>query len=142
VSAEKHLSTIEKILFLKSVDIFAHATIEELGRIAALMQEVSFQAGATIIRQGEPVDAIYLVLKGRVTVDHNGAKIRELGEKEAFATVAALDLEPAAHRVTALEPVHALKLNALDFHEILAQDYALVRAVFRVLSRLIRDDVR
>ena len=72
-------------------------------------------------------------------VEKNGVKIREIGEKETFATVAALDLEPAAHTVKALEPVHALKLNALDFHEVLAQDYALVRSVFRVLSRLIRD---
>ncbi len=136
---ETHLSTIEKILFLKSVDIFAHTTIEELGRIATLTQEVRFKAGETIFREGEPVDALYLVLKGRVMVEKNGVKIREIGEKETFATVAALDLEPAAHTVKALEPVHALKLNALDFHEVLAQDYALVRSVFRVLSRLIRD---
>ena len=136
---ETHLSTIEKILFLKSVDVFAHTTIEELGRIATLTQEVRFKAGETIFREGEPVDALYLVLKGRVMVEKNGVKIREIGEKETFATVAALDLEPAAHTVKALEPVHALKLNALDFHEVLAQDYALVRSVFRVLSRLIRD---
>lgn len=136
---DTHLSTIEKILFLKSVDIFAHTTIEELGRIATLTQEVRFKAGETIFREGEPVEALYLVLKGRVMVEKSGVKIREIGEKETFATVAALDLEPAAHTVKALEPVHALKLNALDFHEVLAQDYALVRSVFRVLSRLIRD---
>jgi CRP-like cAMP-binding protein len=139
VIEETHLSTIEKILFLKSVDIFAHTTIEELGRIATLTQEVRFKAGETIFREGEPVEALYLVLKGRVMVEKSGVKIREIGEKETFATVAALDLEPAAHTVKALEPLHALKLNALDFHEILAQDYALVRSVFRVLSRLIRD---
>jgi len=133
-----NLSTIEKILFLKSVDVFAHTTIEELGRIATLTQEVRFQPGETIFREGDPVDALYLMLKGRVMEEKDGVKIREIGEKETFATLAALDLEPAAHTVKALEPVHALKLNALDFHEILAQDYALVRSVFRLLSRLIR----
>ena len=133
------LSTIEKILFLKSVDVFAHTTIEELGRIATLTQEVRFEPGETIFREGDPVDALYLMLKGRVMVEKGGVKIREIGEKETFATLAALDLEPADHTVKALEPVHALKLNALDFHEILAQDYALVRSVFRVLSQLIRN---
>ena len=136
---EARLSTIEKILFLKSVDIFAHTTIEELGRIATLTQEVRFKTGETIFREREPVDALYLVLKGHVMVEKDGVRIREIGERETFATLAALDLEPAAHTVKALEPVHALKLNALDFHEILSQDYALVRSVFRVLSRLIRD---
>jgi len=134
-----NLSTIEKILFLKSVDVFAHTTIEELGRIATLTQEVRFQPGETIFREGDLVDALYLVLKGRVMVEKDGVKIREIGEKETFATLAALDLEPAAHTVKALEPVHALKLNAMDFHEILSQDYALVRSVFRVLNRLIRE---
>jgi CRP/FNR family transcriptional regulator len=133
-----NLSTIEKILFLKSVDIFAHTTIEELGRIATLTQEVRFQPGETIFRQGDPVDALYLLLKGRAMVEKDGVKVREIGEKETFAILAALDLEPAAHTVKALELVHALKLNAMDFHEILSQDYALVRSVFRVLSRLIR----
>jgi cAMP-dependent protein kinase regulator len=139
VSGEKSLSTIEKILFLKSVDLFAHASIEELGRIAALTEEVRFEAGATILREGEPVDAIYLILRGRAVVEKNGVRLRELGETQGFATVAALDLLPAEHTVTSLEPLQALKLEVGDFHEILSQDYALVRAVFRVLGRLIRE---
>jgi len=136
---EQRLSTLEKVLFLKSLDLFEHAVIEELGRIAELTQEVGIDAGETIFREGEPVDAIYLVLKGRVTVEKNGVKIREVGEKEAFGLVAALDLAPAAHTVRAIESLHALKLNALDFHEILAQDYELVRAVLRSLCRMIRE---
>lgn len=52
------------------------------------------------------------------------------GEKQAFATVAALDLLPAEQTVTCREPVQALKIEVGDFHEILSQDYALVRAVF------------
>ena len=31
---------MEKVIFLKSVDIFKHATIEELGGVAALTEEV------------------------------------------------------------------------------------------------------
>jgi len=30
------------------VDIFEHATVEQLGRIAGLMEEVNFEAGETI----------------------------------------------------------------------------------------------
>ena len=41
MSTEKNLTTIEKVIFLKSVDIFEHATIEHLGRIAGLTEEVS-----------------------------------------------------------------------------------------------------
>lgn len=133
------LTAIEKVIFLKSVDIFNHAAIEELGSVAALTEEIHFGAGETIIREGEPTDAIYLILKGRVAVESNGQMLREVGEKQALGTVAALDLNPALHTVKAIAPVHALKLNAQDFHDILSLDFDLVRAVFRALCRLIRE---
>ncbi len=140
MSQEKELSTIEKVLFLKSIDFFADAAIEDLGRVAALTAETHFDAGETIFREGELVDAIYFVVKGRVEVQRNGKRIREIGAKEAIAIVAALDQEPAVHTVAALEPVHALKLNAPDFHDMLSVDYELVRAVFRALCGMIREN--
>ena len=133
------LTTIEKVIFLKSVDIFSHATIEELGRVAVLTEEIHFQPGDAIFREGEPVDAIYLILKGRVAVEGNGQVVREVGEKQAFGTVAALDRNPAIHTVKAIDPVHALKLNAQDFDDILSLDFELVRAVFHALCGLVRE---
>ena len=132
------LTAIEKVIFLKSVDIFKHASIEELGGVAALTKDVHFEPGETIFREGEPVDAIYLVLKGRVAVEGNGQVVREVGEKQAFGTVAALDRNPAIHTVKAIDAVYALKLNAQDFDDILSLDFELVRAIFRALCRMIR----
>ena len=134
----KKLATIEKVIFLKSVDIFSHATIEELGRIAALTEEVSFDPGETVFRKGEPTDAIYLILSGRAVIDDDGRTVREATEKQALGTVAALDRNPALHTVKAMDAVYALKLNAQDFDDILAVDFELVRAVFHALCQIIR----
>jgi CRP-like cAMP-binding protein len=133
------LTAIEKVIFLKSVDIFKHATVEELGRVAALTEEVHFNSGETIYREGEAVDAIFFLLKGHVAVERNGKEMLEVGENQAFGTVAALDRNPAVHTVKAIDPVHALKLNAQDFDEILSLDFELVQAVFRALCRMIRE---
>jgi CRP/FNR family transcriptional regulator, cyclic AMP receptor protein len=132
------LTTLEKVIFLKSVDIFKHATIEELGGVAALTEEAHFEPGEIILHEGEPTDAIYFILKGRVAAEGNGQLVHEVGEKQAFGTVAALDRNPAVHTVRAIDPVHALKLNAQDFDDILALDFELVRAVFHALCRMIR----
>jgi CRP/FNR family transcriptional regulator, cyclic AMP receptor protein len=136
---QKRLATIEKVVFLKSLDIFSHATIEELGRIAALTEEVHFDPGETIFRKGEPTDAIYLILAGRVAIEGNGQIVREVTEKQAFGTVAALDRSPALHTVKAKDAVYALKLNAQDFDDILAIDFECVRAVIHALCRIIRE---
>ena len=135
----KKLASIEKVIFLKSVDIFSHATIEELGRVAALTEEVHFEPGETIFRQGEPTDAIYFILAGRVAIERNGRVVRQFTEKQAFGTVAALDRKPAVHTVKAMDAVHALKLNAQDFDDILSVDFELVRVVIHALCQMIRE---
>lgn len=140
MTQQNPLTTIEKVIFLKSVDIFAHATVEQLGAIAALADEVDFESGKVIYRQGEPAEAIYLILKGSVVVQRNGRVLREVGEKRAIGTVAALDLCPAVHDVAALTPVHALELKFVDFHDLLTLDYELVKAVFRSLCQMIREN--
>jgi CRP-like cAMP-binding protein len=135
----RRLTTIEKVIFLKSVDIFDHAAVEKLGAVAALTEEIHFEDGETIVHEAEPTDAIYFILKGRVSIERNGQRPRELGEKQVFGTVAALDFGPAIHTVKSIDPVDALKLNAQDFHDILSLDFELVQAVFRALCRLIRE---
>ena len=81
MSTEKNLTIIEKVIFLKSVDIFEHATVEQLGRIAELTEEVHFEPGETIFQEGELGDAFYLLLSGRVFIEKNGNTLRELKER-------------------------------------------------------------
>jgi CRP-like cAMP-binding protein len=135
---EKNLTTIEKVIFLKSVDIFEHATIEQLGRIAGLTEEAHFEPGETIFKEGEPGDALYLVLSGRVLIERNGTTIREIKEKEAFGTLEVLDFHPRAATAKAADQVRALKLNGWQFHDLLSLDIEMVEAVFRMLCGLIR----
>jgi CRP-like cAMP-binding protein len=136
--AAQNLTTIEKVIFLKSVDIFEHATVEQLGRIAGLTEEVSFEAGETIYKEGDSGDALYLVLSGRVLIERSGSTLRELNEKEAFGTLEVLDFHPRAATAKAIDPVRALKLNGQEFYELLSLDIEMVQAVFRTLSGLVR----
>ena len=138
MSPENNLTIIEKVIFLKSVDIFEHATIEQLGRIAGLMEEVHFEPGETIFKEGEPGDAFYLLLSGRVSIDRNGRAFLELKEKEAFGTLDVLDFHPRSVTARAVEQVRAVKLNGREFHDLLSLDIEMVEAVFRMLCGLVR----
>lgn len=138
MAEEKGLSTIEKVIFLKSMEIFEHAAIEELGRIAALTEEVRFGAGETIYQEGNPVDAIYVILQGRAVVLRGEKVVREVGEKYPIGILSALDMNSAPRTVKALQPIHALKINVQDFQDVLSSDFELVKAAFRVLSEHIR----
>ena len=138
MSTEKNLTIIEKVIFLKSVDIFEHATVEQLGRIAELTEEVHFEPGETIFQEGELGDAFYLLLSGRVFIEKNGNTLREIMEKEAFGTLEVLDFHPRAVTARAVDQVRALKLNGQEFHDLLSLDIEMVEAVFRMLCGLVR----
>lgn len=135
---EDNLSIIEKVIFLKSVDIFEHATIEQLGRIAGLSEEVHFEPGEPIFKEGEPGDAFYLLLSGRVLIERNSNTLRELKEKEAFGTLEVLDFQPRAVTAKAVDHVRALRVNGQEFYDLLSVDIEMVQAVFRTLCGLVR----
>jgi CRP/FNR family transcriptional regulator, cyclic AMP receptor protein len=135
---QNNLTTIEKVIFLKSVDIFEHATIEQLGRIAGLTEEVHFKPGEIIFEEGQPGDAFYLLLSGQVFIERNGNTLREMKEKEAFGTLEVLDFHPRAVTAKAVDHVRALKLNGQEFHDLLSLDIEMVEAVFRMLCGLVR----
>jgi CRP/FNR family cyclic AMP-dependent transcriptional regulator len=135
---KNNLTIIEKLIFLKSVNIFEHATVEQLGRIAGLTEEVHFAPVETIYEGGEIGDAFYLVLSGRVLIHHNGRTLLELKEKETFGTLDVLDFNPRAVTAKAVGHVRALKLNGQEFHDLLALDIEMVEAVFRMLCGLVR----
>ena len=138
MSAEKNLATIEKVIFLKSVDIFEHATIEQLGRLAGLTEEVHFEPGETIFKEGDPGDAFYLLLSGRVLLERNGKAFREMKENQAFGALEVLDFHPRTVTAKAVDQVRALKLDGRQFHDLLSLDIEMVQAVLRMLCGLVR----
>jgi CRP/FNR family transcriptional regulator, cyclic AMP receptor protein len=138
LNTEKKLTIIEKVLFLKSVDIFEHATVEQLGRIAGLTEEVHFEPGETIFNEGDLGDAFYVLLSGRVSIEKNGNTLREIKEKEAFGALEMLDFHPRAVTAKAVDQVRALKVNGQEFHDLLSLDMEMVEAVFRMLCGLVR----
>ena len=53
---------------LKSFPLLNRLSDEELSCLAAVMEERTFPAGTEILREGEPGDEMYLLLKGSVDV--------------------------------------------------------------------------
>jgi len=120
------------------VDIFEHATIEQLGRLAGLTEEVHFEPGETIFKEGDPGDAFYLLLSGRVLLERNGKAFREMKEKQAFGALEVLDFHPRTVTAKAVDQVRALKLDGRQFHDLLSLDIEMVQAVLRMLCGLVR----
>src|SRR4051794_30657981 len=105
------LSTLEKVLFLKSLELFSQIPGEDLAQVAVIATEETREPGEEIVREGDAADALYLVLEGRVRVHSAARTIAELGERECFGEMALLDAEPRSASVTAEAEVSLLKIQ-------------------------------
>ena len=60
------ISTVEKVLFLKSIDLFSQIPGEDLAQVALISQEENREQGDEIFAEGEAGDALYLVVSGAI----------------------------------------------------------------------------
>ena len=136
------ITTVEKVLFLKSFDLFRALPGEELAQIAEIAEEQPFAFGDQVFTEGEPGDALYLIVEGTVKVHQGGKQLAQLGPRDVFGEMAVLDSEPRSATVTALKDSVLLKIARDDFRDILQERPEIGMGVIKVLSRRLRDASR
>jgi CRP-like cAMP-binding protein len=132
------ITTVEKVLFLKSVDLFRGLAGEELATIAEIAEEQPFAAGEPVLAEGEPADALYLVLEGALKVHKGEKQLALLGVRDVFGETAMLDPEPRTASVTVVKDAVLLKISRDDFRDVLQERPEIGIGVIQVLSRRLR----
>ncbi|MHB1843713.1 MAG: cyclic nucleotide-binding domain-containing protein [Deltaproteobacteria bacterium] len=132
------IPTLERVLFLKSVGLFAGLTSEELAPVAAIAVEERREAGEDILREGEMGDSLYLVVEGRVRVHRGGETLAVLSERESLGEMALLDPAPRSATATAETDVTLLEISEEDFRELLEEKQRLSLGLLQVLTRRLR----
>ena len=67
------------------------------------------------MRQGDPSDRFYVLVRGRVEVTQGGQHLRDEGPGEFFGEIGLLRDVPRTATVTALEEVETVSLTREDF---------------------------
>ena len=135
------LSTVEKVLFLKSIDLFSQIPGEDLAQVALIATEEAREQGEEIFAEGEAGDALYLVLDGKVRVHRGDRQIAELGERECFGEMAILDASPRSATVTSVRDTNLLKISREDFQEIMSEKPEIALGIIKVLSHRLRNAI-
>lgn len=132
------ISTVEKVLFLKSIDLFSQIPGEDLVRVAQIAEEVDFEPKEAIMTEGEIGDSMYLIVDGRVQVYKGARLVVELGERECVGEMAILDSEPRSATVRASTQVSALKIEREDFYDLMSEKQDIAQGIIKVLTRRLR----
>jgi CRP-like cAMP-binding protein len=128
------LSTIEKVLFLKSVHLFDQIPGEQLVKVAQIAHEVEFEAGLAFIKQGEPGNCLYLVVEGEADVTLAGVGlVNHIQAKSVIGEMAILSGEPRSATCTVTEPLLALKIARSDFWMLLEERSEIALGIIKML---------
>jgi HEAT repeat protein len=133
------ISNVEKVLFLKKIDLFRRIRGDDLARIANIAEELSFTDQERVFNEGDLGDALYLIVTGKAKIHKGETQLAVLGERQCFGEIAILDSEPRSASVTAVEPLLTLKIRRDDFSEIMAQKPEIAQGVIKVLCARLRN---
>ncbi|MFO7894833.1 MAG: cyclic nucleotide-binding domain-containing protein [Longimicrobiales bacterium] len=132
------LPLMEIVFFLKSSSLFRPLPGEELARVASLADTVHLDADEVLFEQGDPGDAFYMVVTGRVAVEVGTRQVATFGPHEGIGEMALLDGEPRSATVRATEPATLLRIEAASFEALVDRTPALAKSIYRTLSARLR----
>lgn len=124
--------------FLKRASPFASLDAALLRSLGERLERKAVPEGATIVRQGEPGDACYLISSGRVEVlaeggETSGRRLATLGPGTLFGEAALLTGAPRNATVRALEPCQLLMLRREDLLEAMISDRGVAARMVELL---------
>jgi ATP:ADP antiporter, AAA family len=133
------LTTLEKVIILKTVSIFSEAPDNLLAEIAGLVNVVDVDPGQRIFTKGEEGTRMYVIVEGQVQVHDGEQTLDLLGDREVFGEMALLDSEPRTASATAITGVRLLELDQEPFYELLEEQFEITRGIIGVLVRRLRE---
>jgi len=132
-------ATVEKILFLKSAPVFERVSGEDLAALARVAEIETYAAGQTVFHEGEMGDALYVIVKGKVSIESGGKRLADLGPGDAFGEMAVLDEVPRSATATAQDETEVLRIGSEEFYEILHEQVEIAEGVIRMLTGRLRE---
>lgn len=130
--------TLEKILLLKSVEMFSKISGEDIARIIQISREIEKPADSVLFRAGEEGHELFILLAGEVKIERDGRLLAHLKRGDFLGEMALLDSEPRSADATTLSDCKLLCIAQQDFFDVLSGRPEILRAILRLLSGRLR----
>lgn len=145
MSTEQPLTLIEKVIFLKEVPFFTELPFREISILAGISEEVSYPAEHKIFSEGDTTKSLYLIVKGRVSVQQKQARtgsivrLATLGAKNYFAETSLFDGAPHQADIMTIEPVDILLIRQSTLFTLVRRRPDLGLSLLKSLSQRLRE---
>jgi hypothetical protein len=145
---EEGWSTMERLLALREVPLFAGLRLDQLESIQRAMRDEEYVRGEIVVREGEPGSELYLLLEGEVEVriDYglpSERVVNRLAAVSAFGEMAVLDDETRTATIVVSEDARLAVLAGERLKELILAMPEISFEIFReLIARLRRAERR
>lgn len=131
-------SIIEKVMVLRSVNMFAQIADPILAEIATVLREAKALAGDVLIEKGSVGNSLFIIVDGRVRVHDGDTTFQYLGSREIVGEMAVLDPAPRSATVTAETDTNYFVLEADLLYNLINTHPEINQAIIKILVQRIR----
>jgi len=126
---------------LAATPLFAGLSQEALGALVEQLQLVTLSKDEVLFYEGDPGDALYVIVEGEVSVSAEGpprVEMARLGAGSFIGEVALMTDQPRSATVTAVADAELLRIDRKTLSKVLAEHGEVLHAVLRfVRDRLV-----
>ena len=131
-------------LLLRSVPLFSLLPDVQLVLLTQAVLRKPYAKNSTIVAAGDPADALYIVISGRLKVLMSDKEGREvilaiLNQGDFFGEMGLIDQAPRSASVVTIEPCELLAITRADFTRCLQKNFDLTLNVIRGLVKRLRE---
>ena len=108
-----------KVELIRKVPLFSHCSKSQLAEVASIADEIDFQEGAELTREGERGREFFVLLEGSAEVRRGGRTVSTLGEGDFLGEIALVTDLPRTATVVTTEPARALVVTDRAFRNLL-----------------------
>ena len=123
-----------KTSLIKKVPLFAKLSRKSLQEVASIADEIDFQKGKELARQGDRGREFFVVLEGEAEVRKDGRRVNTLGKGDFFGEIALVTKMPRTASVTTSSPVRALVITDRDFTALLKRSPEVSQGIVEALA--------
>ena len=132
------LTILDRAIRLQKVELFSDLETELLALIASIAKQVDVAAGHVLVEHDRVLDALYVVLEGRIEMQRGGRTLFTVGPDETIGNWALFDRQPSVVRAVAAEQAWLLRIDREDFYDLLADHSEMTRELFFALFKRVR----
>jgi len=126
-------SRVETLIALGRVPLLAQLTTRQLADVAERARWVHAKPGAIVMTAGDPLDALIVVDDGELAIGE-----RRVGKGEVVDELACVAPLAAAHDLRVARAVRLVRVERVDFEELVDDVPGLAAAVCRALGERAR----